>query len=429
MIPIGVINRDHVLSALSQIEREGVPTINQSRGVEVRHDGKGYPPKYTVSLAFQIATGRVLPLSEFITTEAEHRLRGLGFSMTRTAEHEPSGIETEPLETGALAPFGTRRQDLIENSTRPMVKFESTSASASETVYLVSCVRTKRAHPATACELFISHWFVGIRELVERSGSPWFILSTRYGLVAPDEIISPYDYTLNTMGVHERRAWAIKVITQMQQRLPAAARIVLFAGRRYYEFLMDYLHGTGALVETPLERLNRGQRLGWLTDHRSGEPARQPPREKIPSGDSEAASQPILEREKKVLNPGVVAPLGGDWQLWSSLDNLEIGQEVRKLAEETISFFEQRPEASVRSGRAALIAIVRKLGARGTLDQAIRDLEGERKITEVTAIQMRTIQKIRNKVEYEAAKVTGDDARTCAVALVAILKAITHNNQ
>jgi hypothetical protein len=68
------------------------------------------------------------------------------------------------------------------------------------------------------------------------------------------------------------------------------------------------------------------------------------------------------------------------------------------------------------------------MGAFGTLDQAIRDLEGNGKISQVAAIQMRTIQKIRNKVEYEAAKVTSDDAQTCAVALVAVLKAICRNN-
>lgn len=100
MIPTTIVDRDDVLIALSRIDREGVPTVNQSRGVELRHGGKGYPPKYVISLAFEAATGRALPLSEFITTEAEYRLQGLGFSVIRVPLRA-SRIEATPSE-GAL---------------------------------------------------------------------------------------------------------------------------------------------------------------------------------------------------------------------------------------------------------------------------------------------------------------------------------------
>jgi predicted RNase H-like HicB family nuclease len=85
-IPSDVIDREHVLAAMSRIDTEGVPLINQSRGVEVQHHNRSYPPKYLLSLAFEIATGSALPFSQFITTEAEYKLRGLGFSVVRTTE-------------------------------------------------------------------------------------------------------------------------------------------------------------------------------------------------------------------------------------------------------------------------------------------------------------------------------------------------------
>ena len=40
MIPVG-INRDHVLTALSRIDGDGVPPGRGNRSVELRHDGKG----------------------------------------------------------------------------------------------------------------------------------------------------------------------------------------------------------------------------------------------------------------------------------------------------------------------------------------------------------------------------------------------------
>jgi hypothetical protein len=79
-----------------------------------------------------------------------------------------------------------------------------------KTVYLVSCVGMKRAAPAAARDLYISPWFVGVRDIVERTGSPWFILSAEYGLISPEAVLAPYERTLNIMGKPERRDWATR---------------------------------------------------------------------------------------------------------------------------------------------------------------------------------------------------------------------------
>jgi hypothetical protein len=73
-------------------------------------------------------------------------------------------------------------------------------------------------------------------------------LSVEYDLVHPDEMIEPYDMTLNTMGVAERRNWSRRVQQQMDERMPDASRIVVLAGQRYREFLLDYLGKRAATV-------------------------------------------------------------------------------------------------------------------------------------------------------------------------------------
>ena len=132
------------------------------------------------------------------------------------------------------------------------------------TCYLVSCVGQKLAIPAKAKDLYTSDWFKKARHYVERSGSPWFILSAEHGLVEPDALIAPYEKTLNTMGVRQRRDWAIRVINQMGERLPAMDEIVVLAGARYREFLMDYLTRRAGRVTVPLEGLRIGEQLSWL---------------------------------------------------------------------------------------------------------------------------------------------------------------------
>jgi hypothetical protein len=148
----------------------------------------------------------------------------------------------------------------MDNSTIP----------SEDVIFLVSCVSKKRSAPSKARDLYVSDWFTKARTYVERTGTPWFILSAEHGLIRPDAIISPYEKTLNTMGVRDRKAWANRVIGQMEQNLPAAKGVVLFAGQRYREFLLDYLHQRFTLVILPLEGLRIGEQLSWFSKHRDG---------------------------------------------------------------------------------------------------------------------------------------------------------------
>jgi hypothetical protein len=131
------------------------------------------------------------------------------------------------------------------------------------TVYLVSCVSQKKGFPAPARDLYVSEWFRRACRYVEATGDPWFILSAEYGLISPDQLLAPYERTLNRMGVVERRAWAARVRQQMTESLPRVDRIVVLAGQRYREFLMDDLRRRAAKVEVPLSGLI-GEQLSWF---------------------------------------------------------------------------------------------------------------------------------------------------------------------
>lgn len=135
------------------------------------------------------------------------------------------------------------------------------------TIYLVSCVSKKCATPSRARDLYISDWFMKARAYVEATDNPWFILSAEHGLVSPDEVLAPYERTLNTMSASERKIWATKVKAQMQASLPPADRIVVLAGQRYREFLMDYLRERAGTVEVPMEGLTIGKQLRYLAAH------------------------------------------------------------------------------------------------------------------------------------------------------------------
>lgn len=140
----------------------------------------------------------------------------------------------------------------------------------SNRVYLVSCVSRKSPIAAPSREFYVSPWFRAVRQYVEATGDPWYILSAKYGLVIPVQVLAPYDETLNNMKIAERHAWASRVTAQMDQLMPSVRTVLVFAGLRYREFLMDYLKRRWT-VEVPMEGLRIGKHLQWLKNHSSHE--------------------------------------------------------------------------------------------------------------------------------------------------------------
>jgi hypothetical protein len=139
-------------------------------------------------------------------------------------------------------------------------------------VYLISCVSKKAKQSCPARELYTSDWFLKARRYAEASGCHWFILSAEYGLVAPDRVIAPYNRTLNTMPVAQRRVWAERVSKQIEVAMPRLSHVVFLAGERYREFLAGHLTDRDVVVSVPMEGLGIGEQLSWLKHHSPPQP-------------------------------------------------------------------------------------------------------------------------------------------------------------
>jgi len=88
-------------------------------------------------------------------------------------------------------------------------------------VVLIGCVRTKRAVACVAAELFASPLIDGRRWYPVALGLPWYILSAKFGLLAPEDVIGPYDVYLADQSPACRKAWGEFVTAQLEQRQPA----------------------------------------------------------------------------------------------------------------------------------------------------------------------------------------------------------------
>ena len=82
-------------------------------------------------------------------------------------------------------------------------------------VILVGDGTAQLSEPVAARELYVSPLFVGRRARAEASGVPWFVVSGRWGLVGPDDVLAPYSFSFVQQSVNYRRAWGRFVAEQL----------------------------------------------------------------------------------------------------------------------------------------------------------------------------------------------------------------------
>jgi cytoplasmic iron level regulating protein YaaA (DUF328/UPF0246 family) len=145
--------------------------------------------------------------------------------------------------------------------------------STSRTVYLVSCVSKKKRGKYPARDIYDSPRFRKARSYVEQHlqhGDKWFVLSTKHGLLCSDDVIEPYETTLNKMKRKERQDWAKQVLGSLKSVVRQADIVIILAGNRYREFLKEDLTDLCRRVEVPMEGLKIGEQLRWLEQELNG---------------------------------------------------------------------------------------------------------------------------------------------------------------
>src|SRR4051794_19815143 len=90
-IPAG-ITRTHVLQALADLDAGVDHPFGQPTAYDLHHDGKQYPPKAVIGLAYRHFAGRILMPEEFSGGEgpgqANFVLRKLGFAVLKKGDAE-----------------------------------------------------------------------------------------------------------------------------------------------------------------------------------------------------------------------------------------------------------------------------------------------------------------------------------------------------
>ena len=132
-------------------------------------------------------------------------------------------------------------------------------------VALISCGKRKAAHPAPARDLYQGDLFRKSLRYAEEvlEADEMFILSAKHGLVALDEVIAPYEQTLNRMPAAEVRAWGRRVVDELRAETDLEQdRFTILAGANYRKHLTPALKH----VDVPIEGLRFGEQLRFFKE-------------------------------------------------------------------------------------------------------------------------------------------------------------------
>ena len=135
---------------------------------------------------------------------------------------------------------------------------------------LISCTKSKRSHPCRASEMYsVSPLFRKAYSYALNRYDLIGILSAKYGFLAPDYTIEPYDLTLKNMNRSKRLEWSSRVFQQMNEELDLERINAVFfhAGKEYREFLIPKIEAMGIRCYVPLKGLSFGRQLAWYNQY------------------------------------------------------------------------------------------------------------------------------------------------------------------
>ncbi len=133
-----------------------------------------------------------------------------------------------------------------------------------QTIILISCGKRKLDRSARADELYTSprsRLAVGLTSILRY---PFRIVSAAHGLLRPDQIVSPYDVSLDGLTSDELTEWRAKVAKDLASFPIHVCRFLLLGSDDYIHQISIVLTEIGADYIAPMTGCPANQQTAWL---------------------------------------------------------------------------------------------------------------------------------------------------------------------
>lgn len=134
-------------------------------------------------------------------------------------------------------------------------------------IALISCTKLKKSYPCVAEDMYSpSALFRKTKDYVSRRGYVrWFILSAKYGLLSPSDVIYPYNTTLSAMSKAEVIEWSKEVDKHLD--FFWLKEVDFYTGEGYRKFLIPLLEERNIKCVVPLKGMGIGRQLKFYSEN------------------------------------------------------------------------------------------------------------------------------------------------------------------
>ena len=140
-------------------------------------------------------------------------------------------------------------------------------ASSIDKIGLLATARAKSDHPEKVINFYKSPLFIKSVEYAKQHYHRLYFYNAKDGLLLPDQWISPYDISIKTFSLSEKKAWAHRVIASLREfEHPNEVCIYLHGGMIYRKFLEPELLSHNFQFQVPLKGFSIGQQLKWFSE-------------------------------------------------------------------------------------------------------------------------------------------------------------------
>lgn len=136
------------------------------------------------------------------------------------------------------------------------------------TVTVINCGADKQSKQCAAKDMYVGSLFVASRKYVESMyGKNYCILSAKYHVLFPEDIIEPYDMFLGNFKKSEKEYWWSISAEQLLNKYPKDTVFHFYVGQDYIKGILPILDKEKRKYEYYLNNLGMGYKIQWFLQH------------------------------------------------------------------------------------------------------------------------------------------------------------------
>lgn len=134
-------------------------------------------------------------------------------------------------------------------------------------VAVINCGAEKQYKKCKAKDLYTGSLFVASRKFAQSNYSQYCILSAKYHVLMPDDIVKPYDMFLGNFTKQQKQEWWQETAKQLMVKFSTGTKFDFYVGQDYVEGILPILDSNNIQYECFLNHLGMGYKIQWFQQH------------------------------------------------------------------------------------------------------------------------------------------------------------------